>query len=418
MAQTFKYTQNSIWRTSEVGVTSASAAFQSESEVKSPPVSGGFITLPDGSKFRKPTAYVHKKYGWTGVTPQDDTGYHSVPSHTRNTMTTVGGYRASDLMASNCPNISGISLNRLYDTPVIPTMMRNEAVTKALEDIADQKANIAENLATFRQTLQLLKGPGWSLVNSIKNFRRDLDRDKHFLWHTIRDLRRGGIPEWFAEKYIAYVYGWRPLMQDIYGIMEMAKGQSSRPLLLTGEGVSNQQVQTRTATYANVSNKCITTLGPCDEKVKVSCQIHGRIDPDHAGLRSVNQLGLLNPASLAWELVKWSFVIDWFIPIGSVLNALSAPAGLKFVAGTVSVRTKMTGPFTHYDYQWRDGNSGNKSLTKQDATGLVYHEGYNRTVLTNWPLPGFWFSSDPFAGDRGLKALALGILSLRSSRIL
>jgi hypothetical protein len=32
-------------------------------------------------------------------------------------------------------------------------------------------------------------------------------------------------------------------------------------------------------------------------------------------------LGLVNPAEIAWEVVPYSFVVDWFLPIGSYLSA-------------------------------------------------------------------------------------------------
>jgi hypothetical protein len=41
------------------------------------------------------------------------------------------------------------------------------------------------------------------------------------------------------------------------------------------------------------------------------------------------QLGLLDPLSVAWELLPWSFVIDWFIPIGAYLDVLNGIPALK-----------------------------------------------------------------------------------------
>ena len=35
------------------------------------------------------------------------------------------------------------------------------------------------------------------------------------------------------------------------------------------------------------------------------------------------QLGLADPATVVWELIPYSFVVDWFIPIGSYLENLN-----------------------------------------------------------------------------------------------
>jgi hypothetical protein len=34
-------------------------------------------------------------------------------------------------------------------------------------------------------------------------------------------------------------------------------------------------------------------------------------------------LGLLDPLSVAWEILPWSFVVDWFYPVGTFLDNLS-----------------------------------------------------------------------------------------------
>lgn len=37
------------------------------------------------------------------------------------------------------------------------------------------------------------------------------------------------------------------------------------------------------------------------------------------------KVGLTNPLSVAWELIPFSFVVDWFLPIGKYLDALDVP---------------------------------------------------------------------------------------------
>lgn len=39
--------------------------------------------------------------------------------------------------------------------------------------------------------------------------------------------------------------------------------------------------------------------------------------------RDLDQLGLLNPALVAWQLVPFSFVVDWFLPISTIIGSLS-----------------------------------------------------------------------------------------------
>lgn len=362
---------------------------------------GQWITLPGGGKFRLPTPYVRRVCkllvgGGQNTRLAPDVYY----------TTNGGGYRADLLLNADCPvmdtQIPGFG--KLFDFPSPPTDMVNEAHTKALLDIADQKAGIGEDLATFRQTIGLLKSPcsallgGLSFVKGQKSFRELLGLSR-------RDLQRRGPLTPAAEKYLEFVYGWKPLMQDIYGVIQLMKEQGNKSLLLTGTGVSRFQYAVPQTTSSDWSANNETVLGPLNQHAVMKCKLWSRIDPNHTGLRALNQLGLVNPASLAWELVSWSFVVDWFVPIGSVLQALSAPAGLIFVSGTDNFKVQLTGPYVHwYTYLGKSGTP---------AGGTVLHLSYRRNPLTDWPLPGFWFSSNPFSGDRSLKALALSIAKLK-----
>lgn len=413
MAQINKVRTRTITDTVGSSVTNASRSANWSVEITSPPTSGSFITFPDGSKFRRPTSYSKRTYSLQPGQGQSDS--HLSPTKVPLSIRSgSGGYRDDDLMGSNCPDMQGIAMRKLYENPLMPQLMLNEAVTRALNEIADQKANIGETLATFRQTVGLFASPCQSLFSSLKQAWNDKDV-RPWLFKTARDIQREGITTIGAKKYLEYVYGWKPLMSDIYGVSELLKEQGTRPLLLSGKGVANQQTQLSQRSYTNVSNTCVSKIGPLSERVKVSCKIYGRIDPNTAGLRTLNQLGLLNPASLAWELVRWSFVIDWFVPIGPVLNALSAPAGLVFVGGTRSLRVSASGPYTHANDKYRKPQ--NSVQMQNDANGTVLLESYERSTYNSWPLPMLYYSRDPFSGDRPLKALALAIGSLRGLRI-
>lgn len=391
--------------------TSRNDNFSQEQFFRSDPVSGGWITFPDGSKFRKPTAYSTRRFGLELKDPQEDkTFYKGKPDSARNVSTSPGGYRSDILMSSNCPSWGGISMNKLYDSPTIPRLMENEAVVKALNRIADQKAGIGENLATLQQTLGLLSHPCVSLASLLRSAWKDKSV-RPYLRKKARDFH--GPLDYGARKYLEYAYGWKPLVDDIYGTVQVLKNLGERPLLLSGSGTSTQQGRFSGGKYSDVSHSAITLTDEIVENVKVHCKIYGRIDPNHAGLRTLNQLGLLNPLAIAWDAMPWSFVVDWFLPIGPVFNAFSAPAGLKFVSGTISVRTSVRGKFEHYYDSWR-GTSYPGSYS--NATGSMYAECYKRNTYGNWPLPRAYFSSDPFTGDRPFKALALMIANLRHLR--
>jgi hypothetical protein len=50
------------------------------------------------------------------------------------------------------------------------------------------------------------------------------------------------------------------------------------------------------------------------------------INPD---LQLLQQMGLVNPLSIAWEVVPFSFVVDWFTKFGGVIDATTDFVGCR-----------------------------------------------------------------------------------------
>lgn len=362
---------------------------------------GAVITLPSGLTFRKSTAYSHESW---------EVGAYSVPTvgpapyngHAR--WFGIDEGRDGALFLSGNPVLVG---------KTVPVDARNEAVTKALTKIADQKVNLGENLATLNQTIGLFTSRLDILVTALQKARRN----KHwwkFFQDSARDIKRKGIDQIAAGEYLAYVYGLRPLMQDVWTMHELMKKKGlSSDLLLKAVGSAQRSQFQGSRTIGPASYSLQKQLSWTSES-RTKCTIWARIDPNYRGLRALNQLGLLNPAGLAWDLIPYSFCIDWVLPIGPVLYAMSAPAGLIFVDGSISFRNSETRMIS---YEIEAGSWAFRYLKVQSPTVVpIAYEGYDRSRLTTWPLPGLWFDQDPFRGDRIFKALALAIIALGGSR--
>lgn len=376
-------------------------------------VTGGFISFPDGSKFRRSTNYARCVYWVEPKSPERTVTRWDYPRNTGKFDTSPGGY-FSDVMHNSLGwDILSPQVPHVTNPPDIHSTLRNQCVTKALGDLADAKANIGENLATLSQIIRLVKDPLTTIVKEVKKI-----REKKSLWNlfnrSYRELAQGRALDGAAREYLKYVYGWKPLVRDIYGIMELAKEAGNRPLLIhaTGRGRSERFHANRKIDHNDIVR---TNVHDVTSMSRGSCSLWAQPDPNWAGARSLNQLGLLNPASLAWELVPASFVVDWVLPIGPVLQALTATAGLSFVNGSISQRVSARWAYNQAFLPF----SGIKVLSTSPATGLAAYEGYRREELQSWPRPGFWFDPDPLrlkrdGSDRIFKALALSLLSMKS----
>jgi len=123
------------------------------------------------------------------------------------------------------------------------------------------------------------------------------------------------------------------------------------------------------------------------------------VEPSY--LSNLSQMGLLNPAEVAWELTPWSFVVDWFVPVGNVLEALTARVGVTFIDGFTSWKVEST-------YEDECIPSGNVYGPVVVNTQRMYrhNRGFERSKLTSFPVPGFYYKS-PFSSKHALNALAL-----------
>lgn len=138
-----------------------------------------------------------------------------------------------------------------------------------------------------------------------------------------------------SDMWLEIQYGWRPLIQDVYNASEAA-GVLSAP---SPRQYSVKVAMTKkwpSSTYKNASYTRTT-------ETRTSRQIIAVITENMDASRT---LGLQNPAAIAWELTPFSFVADWFIPIGTYLDAASTIPGLAgrylLTVRTVS-RTKGAG---------------------------------------------------------------------------
>lgn len=123
----------------------------------------------------------------------------------------------------------------------------------------------------------------------------------------------------FADYWLEYSFGWAPLFGDLWN----AYKRLCAPIL------DFSRVRAGAATtfdyYQNLSGNPKTT-GTYTYKVL----IFGRVRMTNPNTSLLSDLGLLNPAAIAWELVPYSFVADWMFDIGGCIGSWSDSFGYEF----------------------------------------------------------------------------------------
>lgn len=335
------------------------------------------------TKFRSPSSYersVQRNTPVSGIWLDDSFTGTSPTSIDKIYVEGVPNQKASNAMLAAYPLFSG-QLPLVYDDNLL-----NQAKTECLLKLGDMKAALGENLATAAQTADLLADTTINLLQGLKALRKG----------DIGYLKQKGLgfvrnPKKWSDLYLQYSYGWKPMIQDIYGTYQLFQEQMEPALI-----VKAQRTVESYASAKPTTNLQSTWESQGGVRGQHRCQLWGQLDDYYKHV--VQQAGLANPLSIAWEVVPYSFVLDWALPIGNVLNALTATRGLSFVGGFVSLHAE-----GHIEATLIP--SGNyQELSRRGVDCDVFF--YKRTKLTDFPTP-LPYAKSPFSTTHVLKAIAL-----------
>lgn len=211
---------------------------------------------------------------------------------------------------------------------------RNQSVVECLNKMADAKVNLGQFLAESKQTASMIASGASTLWRALLHAKRGNLRG--ILDMGMGAVRRQGIAT-PGNILLQYRYGWKPLMQDLDGLMD-----SFRDTIPKGPHIhAVRRVKYNGAKKRVNHNDVEWYEGQWSSSY--TTRLWATINP--SALHGLTQYGLTNPAALAWELIPYSFVVDWGLPIGSFLEACSAHVGLDFLGGCTTFYTsgKYTG---------------------------------------------------------------------------
>lgn len=282
---------------------------------------------------------------------------------------------------------------------------RNRAKTEALVDLASSKADLAVDLAQAVKTADLFFDTGKVVIDFALALKKGkiAKAFRHLNPKQVKKLaKEGKLPDKLANQWLAFHYGWRPLAMTAYGLLELLKEQLEPALLVHGRGQGrmswNGTLQTKAVHSGFLPPAVITE----QSKASMRCGLTGRLTSLEY-LRTLNRVGLVNPASLVWELIPFSFVVDWVMPIGDVAYGLSASAGLSFVGGHEVCRYQRIAN-VDVDPEY--------TMTGVPPSAEYRVSGFKRTALGSFPRPVPYLKS-PFLGSSRIATILALLTKLR-----
>lgn len=185
-------------------------------------------------------------------------------------------------------------------------------IGKLRTKIAGSDFNVGVMLAEGHQTLMMIASIARRIDRAYRSLEHGNFRDaaQHLLVDPKAYKQRRSRPNQreLSSLWLELQYGWKPLLSDVKAGAEFVAKLVNFPYCQT------YRVRTKKALVYSWD----TTAWQEDRKGSVDClQIIARISEV-----DVPQLvGLTDPLSIVWEKTPYSFVADWFIPIGNWLSA-------------------------------------------------------------------------------------------------
>lgn len=286
-------------------------------------------------------------------------------------------------MASNAGVPPGVSVNQ-----------RNECLTKALLKLKAQDIHVGEFVAEGREAIHMVSSHVREIARSVLRFRRNPTQ-----WMKVISTETGNLPRFrwceIPSAWLELQYGWKPLLADIMGA---ANHMSHRWRF-------------------NVPYVSVDAYVKQEDEIHSSCSLAGGADGRYRfkltskvwtnlvfGLKNptvaeISALGLINPAEIVWEVLPYSFVVDWLFPIGDWISTWTAAAGYQFITGGQSMKQEvrpLSGSIT--------SNPQSIRVSPPQLRGLADY--FSRVCFSSTPVPGVYVK-DPFTVSHVANAMSL-----------
>lgn len=243
----------------------------------------------------------------------------------------------------------------------MPPEVMNSAIESFYGKLSSVTTNLGEAFATRAQTVDMIAKTANKLNAVVHNLAKKnpigalkaLGIDKASLgkqWDKKNDKSLSG--QWLEMQ-----YGWKPLLGDIYSAIDIQPDLLRTSVRQSFQWSDSFSIESPDRPFPGFP---FATEGT-GFKTSGNLRHYGTIRADllltDQNAKNAHEYGLDNPALLAWELLPFSFVADWFIPVGNYLESLGALHGFEVVDSSVThnshalYQTEMFGRNTVYDMQ-------------------------------------------------------------------
>lgn len=210
-----------------------------------------------------------------------------------------------------------------------------QLLAKMADEIRGHSFNLGVFVAELGESLAMLRNSFSAIVTMAKALRH---RDFGLLLLSVANiaggeqiqrrfvndkrLRKAVSTGNIASTWLAIQYGWKPLVNDIFEACKAIEALTSEPRTLRSTFSARGPSYYFDDLLGGSPSNPTKFLHWCSSRREYRLKWVEKVSIPRS-------LGLINPSTVVWERLPWSFIIDWFIPIGSYLDSVGFFGGLQ-----------------------------------------------------------------------------------------